>query len=557
MSPIRSKIARFALASGTLLCAAAAGTSPVAKAAERCDCNRPEPVQWLVAEPMPEGSPRQLFNDFLFRRFQRVAVARDVRVPAASLAATLRSIAARPDPGTLVMTLDRNDYAELTREPSNRDLLSKLSLEVANARLVTLPLHVFVPDPRVRRMPTAGRPLRLLYFTAYNVPGAALIASIERMLPQGTKIKTDDPWPNAETLAQQLWESGDDRYDLVAILDEEPSTNVARFLKEYRRLETCDRLKRQQARGDVSSSCAQLMQRACRGDALRDADRDQVRQCEGSDGPSGPLLLPIDLGGSTSVPPNQLPAPASHLMTVLIDYEGQEFYDFRTQPARPGAIAVVRDALQGASPTSDAYPLLMTNLRARRGACCAQELRRVLGDVYIAMMPLVAGNRDAHDVQASSPVGSYLLNAVLLGRDDALRSLVLYGRLREQGDEEKAAVLLQSRNLDLRASPDQFLKRLGVKRDDNVRRQFSGDPVTSYENALQEICRANSGGTSRDKALERARKLLYACIESNRVPKSMQSGRGLWSITQYDPYWQLTRIGLIESFNVDPGPGCP
>ena len=51
-------------------------------------------------------------------------------------------------------------------------------------------------------------------------------------------------------------------------------------------------------------------------------------------------------------------------------------------------------------------------------------------------------------------------------------------------------------------------------------------------------------GNERIRKLEQARSGFVAALLQGSTPKSVQSSRGLWSIADYNPYYQLARVAL-------------
>ena len=74
---------------------------------------------------------------------------------------------------------------------------------------------------------------------------------------------------------------------------------------------------------------------------------------------------------------------------------------------------------------------------------------------------------------------------------------------------------------------------------------FTSDVSRLYEEALEQIDSAlGRSGQDRIRSLEKARAGLVAALLQGNRPRAVQGSRGLWSVSNYNPYYQLARVSL-------------
>ncbi len=565
---------RRALRLFAAILAALLPAAPVRAVAEPpCAAPGSAPFRLIILEPSP---PPPFWPDLarvLGRGIERgLGAVRQSALRLEAIGQELRQAAAAPGgPAPLLVLCDYPAYDALMGDAGTRAAMARLGLEVVNAPFLGTPFPVFIREAALRRWPPrAGSTVRLAFFASAETPGAQIANDVAAVLPRGLSIEVER-WHNPATLAQQLRADVEGGFDLVALLDEEPSSNLALFLREYRRLALCAP-GAEVAPPFESGECRRARERYCAGDPGEKAlERTLRTQClEPAAGGSArrpawqPRLLPLELASDALPPAYQLPSAASGLRGVLAEHRQDGLHPYQPTAARQGVLSLVRDDLLRNEQLRSASPLLLTNIRTALAPPCADRFPGIFSDAFLAVLPLV--EQSVRAAAAASPATrtsleahyrSFLASAYLLDPGNLLRGLVLYGHLSAGGQQRRAETLLEAVGLERSLTPEELIARLRFTADRDLRRMFSRSSAHPYDSALKEICRAIARTGERREALQRARAYLLACLFIDREPKRVVAGTGLWSIPQYDPYWQLTRLDLLERLDVDPGPACP
>ena len=501
-----------------------------ALAQQECDCRGTAPIQWRVQKSLPdELAFWDAFNDVLSRSLERdfgtiVRTEDDVD----AIVSQLRQAARDSVDAPLFVYGDLSCFEAI--EEAN--LTSRLGLEPVNARLLSVPMYIFAREDVLEDWEEKKKTgLRVAFFTEFEVNEAQVANIIRRMLNsigrsnEAARYDLMGPWNNPGTMAQYLDAK---EFDLVAIFDDEPSVHVASFLRGYTNIKGDGRM---------------------------------------------PLLAPIDLSAGRLASYNLMQIEGWSIF--LVDYQEHDFYGFRIAqtadaPIRQGTVAVPVRHVQ-AEMTHVSFPVIITNLRSHASDCCMAKFWRTMSDAYVTILPLIEeyaitlepGHSD-EIAPAERVYRAYLLNAMFADRENKLRALLLYGHLtiaseqpvydknRQRRLSAEAAILLDVLGLSSNFSADDLLLELGLTITGEIRAKYSRNAAIPYEKALQKLREA---GSRRDRArlLGDARTLLLSSLYGGTKPRTIQRGSGLWSVPEYDPYWQLTRIELIERLDIDPG----
>src|SRR5262249_41645072 len=111
--------------------------------------------------------------------------------------------------------------------------------------------------------------------------------------------------------------------------------------------------------------------------------------------------------------------------------------------------------------------------------------------------------------------------------------------------EEKCELFQRNLSLD-RTSAKSIFDWLNLKPPAIEKRELFTDDVSRlYQNALTKIEEGIRGGKDeKRKKLEEALRFLTAAMLQGEEPKNVKGSRGLWSVADYNPYYQLGRILL-------------
>jgi hypothetical protein len=503
--------------------AALAAALPLAAAAERlppperpCDC-RSVRLQWLSwparSEPtlLEAESRERLSGSFLL-----------AEGPLSSLEQLMPAGAGAPaEAPVTVVSCDEGGYWAFIREAPARG-----EFELANARLLSLPLYVFVRDEG--RPAASGMPKRI----ALVVPRDHRLENPDRLrdllsaIVGGGRVELSDighPALLAEELAAPRAQS---QFDAVALFGDEPSSVFEQFLDRYESLQP-------------------------------------------SLGPAalGPLLL---LPESRPGPVHVLQESSSQLAHVLLEYPADSFYRFRlaeagrTPDSRLNPAVGHLELVRGMGRAS--IPFLLTNARAQvaRTAlkpCCAEKLRQALGDAALLSaeglprlepVPKAAGSAKRAAAERTALEHALLLYAFLASRSEApgersreetLRGLVLAAHLALRGEDapsRRAQEAVQVRFKDHR----QLLARLGVQPGGgDVRQSFSCDAVGLADEARRVLA---EGRVSSAERLRRVRERLIRALAADTIPAVHKPGCGLTQVADYNPYLYLAQVSALQ-----------
>ncbi|HSP06778.1 MAG TPA: hypothetical protein VLR94_06345, partial [Acidobacteriota bacterium] len=198
------------------------------------------------------------------------------------------------------------------------------------------------------------------------------------------------------------------------------------------------------------------------------------------------------------------------------------------------------------------FPVLLSNSRPAEQS---SPLSAALSFAYF-LMPSAPAVHSVPDSLRWRVEQMYLLNSYLEDPANRYKSLGLLGSLlmNREGAGAKTEREIYAEKCDIfqrrlrlqETTADQILKWLGMESPGLGKRElFSSDVSKLYEDALKEVDQAlQKSGAPRVQLLEKARAGLVAALLQGSRPKNVQGSRGLWSVADYNPYYQLARVAL-------------
>lgn len=174
---------------------------------------------------------------------------------------------------------------------------------------------------------------------------------------------------------------------------------------------------------------------------------------------------------------------------------------------------------------------------------------------YAYFLDLPYATRTVTEADRDRIERAYLYNAFVNDPDNRLKGIAFASHLMLMKDragtdsrarelfDDKLKLFLKSLNLQ-KANAKTVMDWLGIKIPElNKRQMFTSDVSQIYQDAISRIEKATgASGEPRTALLEQARQDLIAVILHDDQPKDIKGSRGLWSITNYNPYYQLGRV---------------
>lgn len=386
----------------------------------------------------------------------------------------------------IVIHCSMSDYLRILRDPEMKTLLTELHLDLMNARLFTFPFYVL--KQQNAQISSGAVPFAWITLPGdqlHPVEDADMLTMLSETLglPKSSlKIYRER---GAYPAAKKLHE-GD--YRLIGIYEDEPSALLDEFRVNWE----------------------------------EELKADPVE------------FFPYD---ARRVSGQLVPVVPGRFSYAFFSYHGRPF---------GGDVPESLPLLAIAQNSNHPFPVLLSN---------AESLSAALSFAYF-LMPATSVLGSDSESERRRVEQVYLLNSYLEDPESRFKSLGLLGSLlinRESaGDksqreiyQEKCDLFQQKLKLP-QTSADEILKWLGMEAPEVGKRElFSSDVSRLYEDALKQIDAAlKQKGTERVRLLEKARTGLVAALRQGSRPKSVQGSRGLWSVSNYNPYYHLARVAL-------------
>lgn len=450
----------------------------------------PETVDWFNLD----GSTK--FQDILLKHlpanFTQIS---SNNVSADGLKQRLLSFANTGNQQPIFIQCNLADYMKLLHDPETKEALGNLRIEFLNAHLVSIPLYLLgyaESSASLQHKIAASDNLQIAFLTLpvsmiYPIEDADLLSTISEILSRPKNSLRIYHEREAYTAAKQLFEG---RYNLVGIYEEEPSTLLDEFQINLSQ--------------ELNAHSAQI--------------------------------LPTENSGS-----------ANELHEVSPNRLSYAYLMYATDLSVP-VPAIVQE-------TNYSFPILLSNVRTAYPALWP-AFSHALSDAYFLMVPEILQLPFSSEQEKQNVVRAYLLNAYLSNPEDRYKSLGYLGYLLLMKDkkwdnardkdnyEQKCALFLKKLKLDRITAQDLFQwLDLKVPKIDK-RDLFTDDVSRLYENALQKIDNGLLNKQTRSENFEQARKLLIAALLLGDRPQQVKGSRGLWSVPDYNPYYQLARVTL-------------
>lgn len=391
----------------------------------------------------------------------------------------------------IVIHCSMPDYLRILRDPEMKTLLTDLHLDLINARLFTFPFYVL--KEQKAQFSSGAVPFAWITLPGdqlHPVEDADMLTMLSETLglPKSSlKIFRER---GAYPAARKLHEG---EYRLIGIYEDEPSALLDEFRVNWE----------------------------------EELKADPVE------------FFPYD---ARRVSGQLVPVVPGRFSYAFFSYRGRPF-----GADVPEALPLLAIAQNSNYP----FPVLLSNAERDNPG----SLSAALSFAYFLMPAAsVSGSDSESDRRRVEQI--YLLNSYLEDPQSRFKSLGLLGSLlisRESaGDksqreiyQEKCDLFQQKLKLP-QTSADEILKWLGMVTPEVGKRElFSSDVSRLYEDALKQIDAAlKQKGGERVRLLEKARTGLVAALRQGSRPKSVQGSRGLWSVSNYNPYYHLARVAL-------------
>jgi hypothetical protein len=210
------------------------------------------------------------------------------------------------------------------------------------------------------------------------------------------------------------------------------------------------------------------------------------------------------------------------------------------------SVAIVQQAWQK-------LPVVLSNVRQTRPQLWS-SFSKALSNSCFLMIPRIS-EKDPARKQALQ--GTFLWNAYIHDPENRWKALGFLGHLllmkdlnwkerREKDVYGQKCVLFQKELRVPRLSARSIFEWLGMQVPELEKRELFTDDVSGlYESALKKIDQGRGADKSRRIQLwEEAKGTLIAAMLQAEEPKNRKGTRGLWSIADYNPYYQLARVIL-------------
>lgn len=196
------------------------------------------------------------------------------------------------------------------------------------------------------------------------------------------------------------------------------------------------------------------------------------------------------------------------------------------------------------------FPVILTNLPRES----EPSLELALSYAYFLAMPSasrgLAAENDREELERAYLYNSYVEDPENRMKGLAFLSFLMLMKNRSSGDSAQRALFEDRFKLFLRTlqlekvSSKMIFDWLGLKIPKlDKRLLFTDDVSRIYQDALTKIDHAaKTTGEAKVNSLEDARKELIAAILQEDQPGDIKGSRGLWSVTNYNPYYELARV---------------
>jgi hypothetical protein len=483
-------------------------------AALPCDCSNVT-VRWLQ---LFGHSYNPLEGEFRRRLAEHFRVSLEDFKSASELSSV-------PDePGKPQVTILPCSQAEYAFNPARG---GTAPFEALNARMLAVPLYVFLREPRVPGSP--DRPMRVaLACPKGALPSADRLRALLVPLLGTERIELKDvgePEFLAEALTAERGASNAaaETVDAVALLGEEPSSILERFLARYQNL---------------------ARSRGLEGD---------------------PTVATERASRVAAHVPMKTPA---RLTYVRLDYPRESLYAFRTDDGGAAdsrtMVALSRSSLVGPA-AQQSLPLLVSDAaaKARSGrlvSCCWSALKRALADSALLSIRFADswvgpdnGNDAEREARRVLLVRLLAVEAYLDGRSDSegpsdrdekVRGLLLLAQLQLAGYEATLRRVQASTQLAISDDGRKILRSLGIPPKAGARLGFSCDTVFRVTTASNLLAQKES------PAPEETQQILgdlTAAIISEPRPARHTPGCGMTQLVDYNPYQPLAQVMSLQS----------
>lgn len=443
--------------------------------------------------PGSAGAVSSTFENLVFT-YLSVAKSpfRSEKIDLADLRNHLQQIRATEPPPEIVIHLSMNEYLQILNDPEWKEILRAMNLSFMNARLFSYPFYLL----KDRNAPVSGNHvLPIAWITVpdsfvHPVEDADVLTMLSEALgvPKSSlKIVRER---GAYPAAKKMFEG---EYRLIGIYEDDPSALLDEFRVNW---------------------------------------QEELKA-------GGVEFFPYD---EKRITPQLVP--------VVPGRFGYAFFTYRDRPFEdevPEGSAVLAVTQQDDHP----FPVLLSNAGTKPGS----QLARALSFAYF-LMPSTPAVKAAAPLTRRRIEQMYLLNSYLEDPDSRYKSLGLLGSLllNQEDAVEKPKRELYAEKCDVfqrklklpETSASEILKWLGIEQPALRKRAlFTSDVSRLYEEALEQIDSAlGRSGQDRIRSLEKARAGLVAALLQGNRPRAVQGSRGLWSVSNYNPYYQLARVSL-------------
>lgn len=415
-------------------------------------------------------------------------------IDADKLRETLLPFAGMKTAPEVVIQCSLAEYLKLLKDPDTKALLTDLHLELLNARLFSYPFYLLRERDRGFQPENGSADIAWITLPRdgiHPVEDADLLTMLSEALGRPKSSLKIVRERGAYPAARKLHEG---EYRLIGIYEDEPSALLDEFRVNW--------------------------EEELKADPVEFFPFDPKRV-------SGQLI----------------PVVPGRFGYLFFSYSGSPFGN-DVPPSRP-MLAIAQEM-------NHPFPVLLSNARVSESP---QRLSEALSFAYF-LMPSAEAVRSIPEAQRRAIVQMYLLNSYLEDPESRYKSLGLLGSLlmNREGAGEKAQREIYAEKCDLfqhrlrlsETTADQILKWLGMEAPAVGKRElFSSDVSRLYEDALKQIDQGlRESGAARTLLLEKARAGLVAALMQGSRPKNVQGSRGLWSVADYNPYYQLARVAL-------------
>lgn len=449
----------------------------------------PDSALWIDLNPKSDSASTtfgKLVLDYLKRADFTVQTE---SISGSDIATRLAALKDKTTP--LFVRCSLEDYLKLL---GDRQLLSDLGLELMNPRLISVPFYLMGYGGKESNQ--AASHLEVAFITLpqdrANLEEADLLNMLSEVLGRPKNSISIYHERNPYTVAKKLY---DRTYHMIGVYEDEPSTLLDEFETNL-----TDELKAPPAE-----------------------------------------FIPV-------APANAVP----QLNKVAEDRLNYVFYNYRDQPflettSVPPAAPLIAVVLQ----SDQKFPVLLSNVR-KISKTAEEEFYRATSYAYFLLLPSLDPLQENEKLNAQR---RYLLNSYLEEPENRFKSLGFLGYLllmkdRKWGDsqqrelyEAKCDLLLRKLKLQ-KLTAKEIFEFLQIEPPNIDRRGlFTNDVSRLYEDALKAIDEGLKGDRdTRIQKLETARRDLVAALLQGEIPKNVKGSRGLWSASDYNPYYQLARV---------------